>query len=347
MRFLSAFAASSSRGTSCRGPPRRHAQSATLGRRPDRSPLPPAQRGAARSRQQLLHVPSTATVRRPERGGHVDLDPSVGRIGRRHAGTRAPCPYPRSFDTTLPARRGSAEGADGLDQHVPADADGVDLDVLLGAVEAGSGRSRAADPADSGAAAAFDASFDQPTPRPPPLALAASPGRPRLAEGARAVQGAGSGTDASHQARQIHPPRGGAVPLPRRVAGLLRILRGPLCPAPPRTSGPGAGFAAVAWTYWKRGRTRFKPLADWDWNWPTRLRPPRLERILTLDFLAAARTSSSSEPSDSARPCSPGTSPTRPSSPDTPALFTTAADLLLDLNGQEAARASNDASATT
>ena len=28
--------------------------------------------------------------------------------------------------------------------------------------------------------------------------------------------------------------RGGAVPLPRRVAGLLRILRGPLCPAPPR-----------------------------------------------------------------------------------------------------------------
>ena len=31
---------------------------------------------------------------------------------------------------------------------------------------------------------------------------------------------------------------------------------------------------------------RFKPLADWDWNWPTTLDRPALERILTLDFLA-------------------------------------------------------------
>ena len=55
-----------------------------------------------------------------------------------------------------------------------------------------------------------------------------------LAEGARPVQGAGSGTDAPHKACQIHPSRGGVVPLPRWVAGLLRTLRGPLCPAPPR-----------------------------------------------------------------------------------------------------------------
>ena len=36
----------------------------------------------------------------------------------------------------------------------------------------------------------------------------------------------------------------------------------------------------------KRARLgRFKPLADWDWDWPTALDRPALERILTLDFL--------------------------------------------------------------
>ena len=36
----------------------------------------------------------------------------------------------------------------------------------------------------------------------------------------------------------------------------------------------------------KRARLgRFKPLADWDWGWPTGLDRPALERILTLDFL--------------------------------------------------------------
>ena len=30
---------------------------------------------------------------------------------------------------------------------------------------------------------------------------------------------------------------------------------------------------------------RFKPLADWDWDWPTAFDRPALERILTLDFL--------------------------------------------------------------
>ena len=37
----------------------------------------------------------------------------------------------------------------------------------------------------------------------------------RLAEGGRGIQRAGSGTGASRQACQIHPSRGGAVPLPR------------------------------------------------------------------------------------------------------------------------------------
>ena len=37
----------------------------------------------------------------------------------------------------------------------------------------------------------------------------------------------------------------------------------------------------------KRARLgRFKPLADWDWDWPTALDRPALERILSLHFLA-------------------------------------------------------------
>ena len=79
-----------------------------------------------------------------------------------------------------------------------------------------------------------------------------------LAEGARPVQAAGSGTDAPHNERQIYPSRGGAVPLPRRVAGLLRILRGPLCPAPPRPVDTAAASrrrleALEAWAYPLRG----------------------------------------------------------------------------------------------
>ena len=80
----------------------------------------------------------------------------------------------------------------------------------------------------------------------------------RLAEGARPVQDAGSGTDVPHQARQLHPSRGGAVPLPRRVAGLFRTLRGPLCPAPPRPVDTAAAScrrldALEAWEYSLRG----------------------------------------------------------------------------------------------
>ena len=90
----------------------------------------------------------------------------------------------------------------------------------------------------------------------------------------------------------------------------------------------------------KRARLgRFKPLADWDWNWPTALDRPALERILTLDFLdrgdnvvlvgahGLGKTMLAKNIAHQA--VLAGHS----------ALFTTAADLLLDLNGQETARA--------
>ena len=74
------------------------------------------------------------------------------------------------------------------------------------------------------------------------------------AAGARPAQGAGPGTDARHEERQPHPPRCGAVPLPRRVAGILRLLRDPLGTAQHRpmgqTAAPRHRLAAVeAWAY--------------------------------------------------------------------------------------------------
>src|SRR5215467_6848540 len=34
---------------------------------------------------------------------------------------------------------------------------------------------------------------------------------------------------------------------------------------------------------------RFKPLADFDWQWPKKIDRPLIERALTLDFLASGR----------------------------------------------------------
>lgn len=34
---------------------------------------------------------------------------------------------------------------------------------------------------------------------------------------------------------------------------------------------------------------RFKPIADFDWTWPTKIERDVIERALTLDFLAEAR----------------------------------------------------------
>ena len=90
----------------------------------------------------------------------------------------------------------------------------------------------------------------------------------------------------------------------------------------------------------KRARLgRFKPLADWDWDWPTALDRTALERILSLDFLdrgdnvvilgAQGLGKTMLAKNIAHQAVLAGHS----------ALFTTAADLLLDLNGQETARA--------
>ena len=84
---------------------------------------------------------------------------------------------------------------------------------------------------------------------------------------------------------------------------------------------------------------RFKPLADWEWAWPKSVNRPALERVLALDFLTV--------PDNVLLVGAQGLGKTMLAKniahqailAGHSALFTTAAELLLDLNGQETARA--------
>ena len=84
---------------------------------------------------------------------------------------------------------------------------------------------------------------------------------------------------------------------------------------------------------------RFKPLADWDWNWPTAFDRPALERILTLDFLARGENVILVGAQGLGKTMLAKNIAHQAILAGHSALFTTAADLLLDLNGQETARA--------
>ena len=90
----------------------------------------------------------------------------------------------------------------------------------------------------------------------------------------------------------------------------------------------------------KRARLgRFKPLADWDWDWPTALDRPALERILTLDFLARGENVILVGAHGLGKTMLAKNIAHQAVLAGHSALFTTAADLLLDLSGQETARA--------
>ena len=90
----------------------------------------------------------------------------------------------------------------------------------------------------------------------------------------------------------------------------------------------------------KRARLgRFKPLADWDWDWPTALDRPALERILSLDFLARGENVVILGAQGLGKTMLAKNIAHQAVLAGHSALFTTAADLLLDLNGQETARA--------
>ena len=90
----------------------------------------------------------------------------------------------------------------------------------------------------------------------------------------------------------------------------------------------------------KRARLgRFKPLADWDWDWPSALDRPALERVLTLDFLGRSENLILVGAHGLGKTMLAKNIAHQAVLAGHTALFTTAADLLLDLNGQETARA--------
>ena len=84
---------------------------------------------------------------------------------------------------------------------------------------------------------------------------------------------------------------------------------------------------------------RFKPIADWDWDWPTALDRPALERILALDFLTRADNVVLVGTQGLGKTMLAKNLVHEAILAGHAGLFITASDLLLDLNGQETARA--------
>ena len=80
-------------------------------------------------------------------------------------------------------------------------------------------------------------------------------------------------------------------------------------------------------------------MADWDWTWPTALDRPALERLLALDFLARTDNVLLVGAQGLGKTMLAKNIVHATVLAGHTACFTTAADLLLDLNGQETARA--------
>jgi DNA replication protein DnaC len=90
----------------------------------------------------------------------------------------------------------------------------------------------------------------------------------------------------------------------------------------------------------KRARLgRFKPMADFEWSWPKAIDRPHVEQILTLDFLAQTENLVLVGAQGLGKTMIAKNLVHQALLHGHSALFTTAADLLLDLNGQETARA--------
>jgi DNA replication protein DnaC len=84
---------------------------------------------------------------------------------------------------------------------------------------------------------------------------------------------------------------------------------------------------------------RFKPMADFDWNWPTRVDRDAVEAALRLDFLAAARNVVLVAPQGLGKTMIAQNISHQAVLAGHSVLFVTASQLLLDLAAQESARA--------
>jgi DNA replication protein DnaC len=84
---------------------------------------------------------------------------------------------------------------------------------------------------------------------------------------------------------------------------------------------------------------KFKPMSDFDWNWPTEIDRPLVESILSLDFLESARNIVLVAPGGLGKTMIAQNIAHRAILSGRSVLFLSAAQLLLDLNAQESARA--------
>jgi DNA replication protein DnaC len=84
---------------------------------------------------------------------------------------------------------------------------------------------------------------------------------------------------------------------------------------------------------------RFKTIADYDWSWPTRIDRPLVESAVGLHFLGAARNVVLVAPQGLGKTMIAQNIAHQAIVAGHSVLFTTAAQLLLDLGGQESSRA--------
>jgi len=84
---------------------------------------------------------------------------------------------------------------------------------------------------------------------------------------------------------------------------------------------------------------RFKPIADFDWNWPDAIDRPLVESLLTLDFLAAARNVVLVAPGGLGKTTIAQNLAHNAILAGRSVLFVTAAQALLDLGAQDSSRA--------
>ncbi len=83
---------------------------------------------------------------------------------------------------------------------------------------------------------------------------------------------------------------------------------------------------------------RFKPMADFDWNWPTQIDRDAVEAVLHLDFLATARNVVLVAPQGLGKTMIAQNIGHQAVLAGHAVLFTTASQLLLDLAAQDSAR---------
>lgn len=84
---------------------------------------------------------------------------------------------------------------------------------------------------------------------------------------------------------------------------------------------------------------RFKPMADFDWNWPTQIERPLVESAVRLDFIDEARNVVLVAPQGLGKTMIAQNIAHQAVLAGHGVLFISAAQLLLDLGGQESARA--------